>query len=63
MSDLLADNVIFRNVYALRRGRAGRGVAWLAWLTAGFVLVMLVVNAVMALAAGYTWRSGACWAG
>ena len=55
MSDLLTDNVIFRNVYAFVVDGLGAEWAWLAWLTAGFVLVMLAVNAVMALATGYTW--------
>ena len=55
MSDLIADNVIFRNIYAFVVDGLGAEWAWLAWLTAGFVLVMLVVNAVMALAMAYTW--------
>lgn len=55
MGDLLMDNAIYRNVYTFVVDGLGTEWAWLAWLVAGFTIIMLVVNAVMALATGYTW--------
>ena len=55
MGDVLANNVIYSFVYELVVDALGAEWAWLAYFAAGFAIVMLVVNAVLAMGTGYTW--------
>ncbi len=55
MGESLAGNVLYRNIYSLVVDQLGAGWAWLAYFAAGFAIVMLVANAVLALGTGYTW--------
>ncbi len=55
MGDALAGNVLYRNIYAFVVDTLGQEWAWLAYFAAGFAIIMLVVNAVLAMGTGYTW--------
>ena len=55
MGESLAGNVLYRNIYTLVVDQLGAGWAWLAYFVAGFAIVMLVANAVLAMGTGYTW--------
>ncbi len=55
MGEALAENALYRNVYTVVVDALGQEWAWLAYGVAGFAIIMLVVNATLAIGTGYTW--------
>ena len=57
MGDVLAENVIYRNVYDFVNNDVFGGdlPAWVAYLAAGLVIILILVNALMVLTMAYTW--------
>ena len=55
MGEVLAENVIYRNVYDWVAGLLPSGWSWVAYFVAGLVLILIVVNALLLLTALYTW--------
>ncbi len=55
MGDVLAGNVIYRNVYTWADGLLPSGWSWAAYFVAALVLILILVNALLLLTALYTW--------
>ena len=55
MGETLSNNVIYRNVYAWVLDLVGADFAWVAYLAASMVIIMLIVNTLMGLATIYLW--------
>lgn len=55
MGEVLARNYLYRNIYAWADGLLPDSLDWLAYLTAGFTIMLLLVNALLLLTMLYIW--------
>jgi len=55
MGDVLAENLIYRNVYAFVADRVPSEWSWLAYGAGGLVIILILINAIMLLTMVYTW--------
>lgn len=55
MGDLLRENTLYGNIYDWAIGIVGEDLAWLAYTVAVMAIILLVVNAFLAMGTLYTW--------